>query len=164
MRVIRNRKNGGIAKLRERADELNKLNVFLGWLESSRYDDNTPVAAIAALHEYGAPKANIPSRSFLRPTQENKRQDWVAIIRAGAKAILEGKMVARDVMEILGQAAVGDIQQAIKAVTSPPLKPSTVAAKRRKKANGKKVGYLNKPLIEEAIMINSVTYLVGDKE
>ncbi len=157
-RVVRS--GEGIESLNIRIAELNKLNVFVGWLESAKYDDGTPVAGVAAVHEYGSPKMNIPPRPFMRPAIADNKSEWMNIIKQGARAILRGESTAEQVLELLGLKASGDVKIAIKNVTQPALQASTVASKARKKADGKSIGNLNKPLVEEAIMINSVTYEV----
>lgn len=155
------RKGGiGIKELKSRVEELNRLKAFVGWLESAKYDDGTPVAGVAAVHEYGSTIQGIPPRPFLRTATEDNQETWKKIIEKGAKDILNGNSSANDVMELLGLKITGDIKTAIKGVTTPALKQSTVDAKRRKKADGKAIGNLTKPLIEEAIMINTVTHEV----
>lgn len=155
-------KTGGIGvdELRKRIDELDKLSAFVGWLESAKYDDGTPVAGIAAVHEYGSPKMNIPPRPFMRTAKQDNFDSWRNIVKYGAKQILLGRSSAKNVMEMLGLKIEGDIKLAIKSVSSPALKPATIEAKRRKKADGKKIGNLTKPLVEEAIMLNTVTHEV----
>ena len=39
----------------------------VGFLEGATYPNGTPVAMIAAIQEFGAPKAGIPPRSYFRP-------------------------------------------------------------------------------------------------
>lgn len=65
-------------------------------------------------------------------------------------------------MDLLGTKIVGDLKVAIKSVNAPALQPATIDARRRKKANKTRIGNLTKPLVEEAIMINSITHLVGE--
>ena len=157
-RVVRS--GEGIEVMKLRVKELEKLNLFVGWLESAKYDGGTPVAGVAAVHEYGSPKMNIPPRPFMRPAIADNKSEWLKIIEQGARAIINGKSTANQVLELLGLKASGDVKVAIKNVTEPSLQAETVASKARKKADGKTIGSLNKPLVEEAIMINSVTYEV----
>ncbi len=154
------RKSGGIGfeQLKIRVNELEKLKVFVGWLESAKYDDNTPVAGVAAVHEFGSPIKGIPPRPFIRTTQDEQKDAWIALIRNGAKAILNGKATADQVIELLGLKASADIKKKIASINEPALKQSTINAKRRKLADQKTVGALDKPLVETGIMINSITH------
>jgi hypothetical protein len=155
------RKGGvGIEKVKHAAAELDKLKAFAGWLESAMYDDGTPVAGVAAVHEYGSPSRNIPPRPFLRTATEEQKQEWIRLLKQGAKAVLNGKLSANDVMEQLGLKVAADIKNSIKSVTSPTLKISTIRNKQRKMANGSKVGKLDKPLEETGLMIATVTHEV----
>lgn len=160
MAKIRRTGGIGVAEMRKRIDELNKLKAFAGWLESAMYDDGTPVAGVAAVHEYGSVIRGIPPRPFLRTATEDNKASWSKILEQGAKSILAGRSTAYDVMTLLGLKIEGDIKKAIKSVTTPALQQSTIDARKRKKANGEKIGNLTKPLVEEAIMINTVTHEV----
>ena len=150
----------GYEQLRIRIAELERLSVFVGWLESAKYDDGTPVAGVAAVHEFGSPSRGIPPRPFMRNTQAEKKQAWVNIIRNGAQAIMRGQATADQVANLLGLKASGDIRQTISTITEPELKESTIAAKRRKLADTATTGSLDKPLVETGLMINSLTYEV----
>ncbi|GBK97742.1 hypothetical protein [Vibrio harveyi] len=154
------RKGVPLSELRARAEELERFKVFVGWLESARYDDGTPIAGVAAVHEYGSPIRRIPPRPYLRTAKEENRESWKKLVDFVSKQILSGNMKVEDALEMLGLKISGDIKKAIKNISSPALKQKTIANRLRKKADGKTVGNLDKPLIETAIMINSVTYEV----
>lgn len=156
------RKPGGIGfdTLRIRIKELDKLRVIVGWLESARYDDGTPVAGVAAVHEFGSPIRNIPPRPFMRVAVNTNTNEWKKILESGAKGILKGTHTAYQVAELLGLKVTADIKKAIVSVTEPALAKSTIAAKRRKLADQKTVGSLDKPLVETGTMINAVTHEV----
>jgi len=48
------------------------------------------IAAYALYNELGAPKANIPERSFFRSTQAEKRDEHEALIKRGLDAAVAG--------------------------------------------------------------------------
>ncbi|WP_237184455.1 hypothetical protein [Rodentibacter caecimuris] len=48
----------------------------VGVIENQHYDDDTPVAYIAAVHEYGSESNNIKPRPFFRPTISEKQKEW----------------------------------------------------------------------------------------
>lgn len=125
-------------------DGLDGLEGKVGWFESARYKDGTPVAYVAAIHEHGA--GHVPARPFMRPAVAQFGQSWVDLLGQGAKAALNGSVSAEAVLEAVTLKAAGDVGKAIKAVTSPPLKPMTIARK----------GF-DKPLIDTGQMFQSVT-------
>jgi hypothetical protein len=137
----------------------------VGWFEGSKYPDkkSTPVAYVAAIHEYGYPAKNIPARPFMRPTIIAKQNEWRQVAARGAKSILKGHGNVADVMEAVGAKAAGDIRKTITQIYSPPLKPATIAARLRNRANKKTVGRLNKPLIDTKEMYNTLTNTVEDE-
>ena len=124
-----------------------------GWFESSKYPDGTPVAYVAAIQEFGVAAKGIPPRLGLRELVKKKTPQWRDLAKSGVKAVIKGNATIGQVMEGLGLQAAGDIRKRISEVSSPPLKPSTVAARRRKMADGKTVGSLTKPLVETGYMI-----------
>lgn len=142
------------------AKELEKLDLMVGWLESARYDDNTPVAGIAAVHEFGVPAKGIPPRPFIRPTVSQNQAQWMKLIESGAKAILAGNETAASVMEKIGLLSSSQIKTAISAVSTPALKDSTIKARKRGKADKKTTGALTKPLVDTGTLLTTVTYKV----
>ncbi len=139
--------------------------VKVGWFSGSEYPDGTPVAAVAAIHVFGSPKKKIPKRDFMRPTIKQEKQNWARIVASKLKS---GNLTAGEVCEILGLKVAGDIRKAIKNLTSPPLKLSTIAARlrRRHAKKGTKKAQsttIDKPLVDTAVMITSLTSKVEDK-
>ena len=154
------RKGDGLAKIKLASKELGKLNAFVGWLESARYDDQTPVAGVAAVQEFGSPAKGIPPRPFMRVAIEENKREWRALIESGSRAIIAGNETADSVMEKLGLFVVGNIKTAISQVTSPALAQSTINARLRARANKNTVGSLDKPLVDTGTMIATVTHEV----
>lgn len=147
--------------LRKSMKDANNIKTTAGWFESAKYDDGVPVAGIAAQNEYGNPKLGIPPRPFIRPTIAEKSNEWDLLLENGSRAVLNGSKTMSDVMQILGLKASADIKNAIARYQGTPLKDATVKARMRKKADGQTVGSLTKPLVEEAIMLNTITYEVS---
>jgi hypothetical protein len=142
-------------------DKINGGSTQVGWFPGAKYEDGTQVAYIAAIQEYGF--ENIPPRSFMRTTIATKKMQWRKIVRFGAKQILAGKKKPEAVMRELGLAAEGDIKKKITEINSPPLKDATIEARRRKMAAGKKVGSLDKPLVESEVLLTTLTHIVEQK-
>lgn len=140
------RQGPGFKRLRLALAELDGVEGKVGYFESSRYKDGTPVAYVAAVHEIGFAPGGIPPRPTLGPTIDANREAYAKQFGQGAKAILDGRSTAMDVMETMVLVAAGDVGAAIGALQDPPLKPETV---RRK-------GF-SKPLVETRQMIQAVT-------
>tara|TARA_R110000851_G_C13077978_1_gene565526 strand:+ start:746 stop:1234 length:489 start_codon:yes stop_codon:yes gene_type:complete len=157
-RVVRERTNAaeGLNNLLSAQKQSSKV----GWFESAKYPDGTPVAYVAAIQELGSTKNNIPPRSFMRTTISSKSGDWKKLAESGARAVLAGNASPADVIMGLGLAAEGDIRKTIAEMSAPALKESTIKNRLRKMANGKKVGNLNKPLVETGLMIATLTSVV----
>lgn len=135
----------------------------VGWFPSAKYDDGTPVAYVASIHEFGYPEGNIPARPFMRPTAEAKQREWGRLAKQGAKAILNGSQTAEGVLDLLGQKAAGDVAKTIAKIQSPPLAEATVDRRRAQYSDTKTTGSLTKPLVDTAVMIGSITNSVEDK-
>lgn len=159
MKVIR--KQG--VNLKVILNGLKDKSAKVGWFESAKYEDGTPVAYVATIQEFGAPSQSIPARPFIRPAIKENEKSWSSIAESGARAVLRGVATTGDVMEAIGGKAAADIQNAITQVKTPALKDSTIAARLRKRADGKTVGNLTKPLVDSGLMLASVQSVVTDK-
>lgn len=164
------------AELELRLKQLDGFQTKVGWFDSAKYDDGTPVAYVAAIQESGY--GPIPPRPFMRPAQIDNEEKWKDTAAHGAKQILEGKMTGKDAMDLLGAVAEGDIIKAISEVMAPPLSLITLMARKYRKM-GRKVtgrtigeiagrikkgdvdisGVSTKPLVDTGQMIATVTHL-----
>ena len=135
--------------------ELDGLVGKTGYFDTATYPDGTPVAYVAAIHEYGYAAGGIPPRPTMRPTAAEKGAQggaWAQVAAKGAKACLNGLTTPAAALEALTLVAAGDVGKAIVALTAPPLKPRTIAAK----------GFA-KPLVDTGQMLQSVTGVVERK-
>lgn len=144
-------------KLKVMLEGLGDAAVGVGFFPSAKYEDGTPVAYVATIQEMGAPAQGIPPRSFMRSTAEAEKGEWASTARKGGAAIVKGSATAEQVLETIGLVAAGDIRQTISKITTPELKPSTIANRLRKRANKTTLGKLDKPLVDTATLLNSVT-------
>lgn len=113
--------------------ELARVQTRVGWFESSKYEDGTPVAYAAALNELG--HSSTPPRPFMRPTASEEEKKWSKITKDQALQIVKGKQTAFDAMDILGQAAEDDIYRKIVSIYEPELSPITIELRAMKKRN-----------------------------
>lgn len=155
----------GIARMRKQMESLHKARLEVGYFDTARYPDGTPVAYIAAIHEFGYAGNNIPARPFMRPTIAKKKQEWVKYLQGGFKRVANGQMTVNAVLAQMGAAIAGQINESIVSVTEPPLKAATVAARKRKLSDGGKdaKGSISKPLVATGVLTNleySLTYKV----
>jgi hypothetical protein len=135
------------AKLRDLTEKLSKpATVRIGFLEGARYPDGTPVAMIAAIQDFGAPRVGIPPRPFFRNMISAKKGEWPASIAGQLK---ETNYDVDLTLRRTGEAVVGQLRESIQQTNAPPLKPATI---RRK-------GF-EKPLVDTGKMLNSVEYEV----
>lgn len=152
------------AKLKEISEGFIQEDAKVGWFPTAVYPNGTPVAYVALIQEMGAPAVHIPPRPFIKPTVNEQRAAWAAILRNGAKAVIKGKFTAHQVLEGVGIQAAGDIRKTISAIVSPPLAESTVKARARRLASHEITPTLAKPLIDTGLMLSSATNAVGPKK
>ena len=136
------------------AQELAGLQTKVGYFESNKYPDGTPVAYVAAIQEFGYAEGGIPPRPFFRPTIIRESNNWRALVAAGVRGIPTGKRTARQVMEALGSQAAGDTRKTISEITTPPLKQSTLDA-RQSRGNSS-----TKPLVDTRVLLPTLTHVV----
>lgn len=120
----------------------NKHAVKVGFLADASYPDGTSVALVAATQNFGAPSIGIPARAFFSNVIRDKSASWgsslVAILRTQNYDVTAS-------LALLGEGIAGQIRTSIQELNEPPLADATVARK----------GFA-KPLIDTAVMINSV--------
>lgn len=168
------------AKLEQRIRALSGKTIQAGFFPEAAYADGTPVAYVAAIQEYGSPEAGIPARPFMRSTVAEQKKQWGDDLARGVKAAFRGAIEADDVFEQVGGVMAADIQETIASIETPPLSPITVMlrgmrrndtglvvtgatvgeAARRVAAGDTNYGASTKPLVDEGILLASVTHKV----
>jgi len=153
------------AKNRESIDaaikDIGQMKLRVGWFASAKYETGTPVAMVAAAHEFGVPQNGLPPRPFMRPTIAENRDRWLKYFAQQVRHIFEGESTVEIALNQVGLNMAGKIKQAISKVTQPPLKTATVKAKMRKRKTAKTPGNLTKPLVDTGLMISTVTHEVS---
>lgn len=87
------------------------------------------MAMIAAVHEFGSPKNNIPERSFLRSGYDEHIDDISRKVDEFVPDVIEHGVDPTIFMEGLGKEFEGKIQKKLVALKNPPLKQSTIDRK-----------------------------------
>ena len=140
------KKVGSLASALKKYSEMN-ASVRVGVLENATYPDGTPVAMVAFWNEYGTKTS--PVRAFFRTTVSDQKKNWVLSVQNLMKMHDDPKKV----MGLIGEHMRGQIVQSINTWTDPPNAPYTVAMK----------GF-NKPLVDQGIMMRSISYEVNSED
>lgn len=107
------------------------------------------IAEIGAIHEYGAPGANIPERPFLNPALREGVMQMERLSKVLLFEVQNGEITKQAALERLGELGVRLVQQKIRNGAFVPLKASTIARKGS-----------SKPLIDTGQMMQSVTFSI----
>jgi len=129
---------------------MNKPSLLrVGFLEGAKYPDGTPIGMIAAIQNYGAPRAGIPPRPFFTNMIAEKKKEWPDAI---ANLLKTNNYDAEITLKITGASIAGQLRQSIVDTNEPPLKEATI---RRK-------GF-SKPLVDTKRMFKSISFEVNGK-
>lgn len=132
----------GMTTIQLRANGLDR-RVRVGIIGSERN------AAIGAIHEFGAPAAGIPERSFLRDALVTDRRGLAQMQRKLTAAVLAGRMTGAQAAAALGAWAVARVKNRIVDGLSPALQPETVERKGS-----------STPLVDTGQLLGAITSVV----
>ena len=152
VKVLKDIDPKALDRLRQRLVGDNRV-VNVGVPEGKREEDGTPVAMIAAVHEFGSPSQGIPERPFLRVAVQRNRQKYVRLNRINLVKMLRGQMGMEQALGQLGKMAKGDVQTEIRSGDFTPLKAATIKRKGS-----------SRPLIDTGQMVQSIQWELGGKE
>ena len=152
--------NSGSEALERLADQMNRAKLEVGFFDTAKYPDGTPVAYVAAIQEFGHPEGNIPSRPFFRNAIKANEQKWGETAGRLIASAVEGKIPKGQALDRLGALMAGDVQESILDGDFEPLKQATLDARQSKKRTQ---GVASKPLIDTGHMMRSVDYVVEKK-
>ena len=168
-----------LTRTEEISDSLRRASTLeVGFLEGATYPDGTPVAMVAAIQEFGAPRVGIPPRPFFRTMIAEKMPEWGPAI---AGLLKDNDFDTRRTLSQAGEAIRGQLQQSIIDTNSPPLSPVTLMlrkmkaqdpslvvtgatvgeAARRVAAGETATGVSTKPLVDTGHLLASVDYSVS---
>ena len=148
-------KDLGYKKIR---DDLIAMNAYtsVGVHEDAGDSEGTPLAVIAAVHEYGAEIKNgfgkgirivIPERSFLRSFVDENSGNLENFKQKIVGMIIDGKSTPGQALSLLGEYAVSGVKKKMRNGPFTPLRPATI---RRKGSS--------KPLIDTGQLIGSISH------
>lgn len=125
--------------------------------------DAATVVDVGVFNEFGAPRANVPERSFIRSTHDEKKGAWSALTKASLNKILALRLTADKALGVIGLRIQNDIKFKIRSGVPPPNEPSTLRRKLAKTAGTKRGQPRNKrkpvTLIDKGQMLNSIIFV-----
>lgn len=117
-------------------------------------------ATLGYIHEFGAPAANIPARPFLIPGLQSARDPIAKRLQRAAEAALDGRTDDVDAQyDAAGLIAQNAVRRRITDGPFIPLKPATLAARKRRRPP--RLG--ERPLNDTGQLRRSVTYVVRSR-
>ena len=128
-----------------------KMEIIVGIQGSQASQDNGGLtnAVLGTIHEFGAPKAGIVQRAFLRGTIEREGKKYQELVKDAAARLSIGQGLRKQ-LEIIGLVVVADIKKTFnQSIGLAPLKAATIAAKGS-----------SKPLIDVGTLRESITSVV----
>jgi hypothetical protein len=149
----------GLKSLIKRMNDANR-RVLVGVPAGAKdEDDGTPVAMIAAVNEFGLPEHNIPERSFLRGGIRRGIPKFNRVNEDSLRKVVRGEMTVATAIEKLGVVATGEVKREFVAGNFQPLKPATIAARKRKFGKAS-----TRPLIASGNLRQSITYVLDGQQ
>lgn len=148
---IRISSNNNIPRVIQSLKDLKKYEIEVGVFGS----DGAEYVMIAGVQEFGITIRKekgsivIPERSFLRTTFDDKNNKWFKFLKKQMEHVINGRINVQILCERLGAEMVGDIQEKLTEINSPPNAPATIAKK----------GSSN-PLIDTGGLRQRITYKV----
>lgn len=145
--VLKVKDTGELARVLKTLRDADRAAVHVGVLAV-----NEDVALRATVNEFGSPEKNIPERSFLRKTFDEKRTPLRDVQKRALSRVIAGKITVEEGLSIIGQWFQREVQRTITDTYSPPNAPSTIAKKGS-----------SHPLIDTGEMRQAIAYEVNLK-
>jgi hypothetical protein len=140
----------------------------MGGVKDLHDGDPIGAAALALIHEFGAPDANVPERSFMRATCDLKGPtEWNELREKLVGLIYDRKMTIEQALGLMGARAAADMKAFVTEGDEipPPAAPATFLRKLQKNSRGfNSTGAPPRNLIDTSRMIGSLGWqvIVGD--
>ena len=120
--------------------------------DSGNHPDGMSMVRLGAIHEFGAPGAGIPERSFLRVPLRSAQDELASVFKKLMQQVQSGDLTFDQALNQLGAKGASISQEAISAGIDPANAPATVAAKGS-----------SRPLVDTGALRQSITWVVRDK-
>lgn len=104
---------------------------------------------IGLIHEFGAPKAHIPERSFLRSTFAEQREKVIQVAAKAAQKVYADESGFERRLGQIGLYLAAEVKKKIVSKIAPPNAPSTIARKGS-----------STPLVDTGQLLDSITHAI----
>ena len=143
----------GYKAMMARLAALEELEVHVGIQNDGAEHKGKLIATYAAANEFGAPRAGVPERSFMRSSFDDNVDLLNQTVDRIRDLVVDGKLDANTGAEILGQLHQDQVVAKINSNVGPPLKPATIKRKGS-----------SKTLIDDAFMKGAVRFVVKKRK
>jgi hypothetical protein len=150
-----------VAQVADGIGILSRSRVMVGIPEDkgARKEGAVTNAQLLYVHENGEPAHNIPARPTLKPGIQNAQGEINRRLELAGHAALDGKPSSvRAQLAAAGSAGAQSVKRMINSNVGPPLKPSTLAARKRRGVKR------TNTLVDTGRMRNAVTYVVSEEK
>lgn len=140
-----------MAKTLQQGDSFAKVGFLEEGPGGQGHSDGLTNGALGAIHEFGAPSVGIPERSFIRSTFEERKPEYLEILRKRLPDVYAQRLNIERLLNLLGAKAAADIKKRVTAGDSipPPNAPATVAQKGS-----------DRTLVDTGRMVGAISYAV----
>ncbi len=145
-------KDLGFATIMKELSALDGVHVTVGVHgDAGEREDGTTMALVASVHEFGAPLAGIPQRSFIRSTIDERRGQIADVTQKALGKVPDGKLTSEKAAGVIGQFVENAIKKKITTgdTSWEGLAASTIARKGS-----------SKPLIDTGALRQAITHAV----
>lgn len=143
--------DGLLSRLRRAAGARVRVGVLEEATKATREEEGSPLTLleVAAVHEFGAPAAGIPQRSFIRAGVDAQLAEIQRVQRALAGQTIRGATTLDVALDRLGAKVAALLQNRIAAGIDPPNSAATIARKGS-----------SKPLVDTGQLKAAITWRV----
>lgn len=143
--------DGLLSRLRRAAGARVRVGVLEEATKATREEEGSPLTLleVAAVHEFGAPAAGIPQRSFIRAGVDTQLAEIQRVQRALALQTIRGATTLDVALDRLGAKVAALLQNRIAAGIDPPNSAATIARKGS-----------SKPLVDTGQLKAAITWRV----
>lgn len=143
--------DGLLSRLRRAAGARVRVGVLEEATKATREEEGSPLTLleVAAIHEFGAPAAGIPQRSFIRAGVDTQLAEIQRVQRALAGQTIRGAITLDVALDRLGAKVSALLQNRIAAGIDPPNSAATIARKGS-----------SKPLVDTGQLKAAITWRV----
>jgi hypothetical protein len=143
--------DGLLSRLRRAVGARVRVGVLEEATKTSREEEGSPLTLleVAAIHEFGAPAAGIPQRSFIRAGVDAQLPEIQRVQRALAAQTIRGALTLDVALDRLGAKVAALLQNRIAAGIDPPNSAATIARKGS-----------SKPLVDTGQLKAAITWRV----